>query len=71
MCRRSDSGAAVDPLGLIRVVHVGRTISGGPPMNEQNLEIALHHLRRISRASRRAQRVEAARRARHGTADEG
>lgn len=62
MCKRSrsDSGAVECPLGLVRVVHVGRTISGGPPMTEANVKIAVNHLRRISAARERAARAERA-----------
>lgn len=42
---------------MIRVVHVGRTISGGPEMSRKNIAIALHALRRISRAQRANQQV--------------
>lgn len=51
--RREGSGCG----GLIRVVHVGRTISGGPEMSRKNIAIALHALRRISRAQRANQQV--------------
>jgi len=58
MCRhRRDSTAVEFGLGLIRVVHVGTTISGGPPMTEQNIAIAVHHLRRVSMARERAARA--------------
>lgn len=43
--------------GLIRVRHVGRAISGGPAMTEENVKIAVHALRRISRAERANQQV--------------
>lgn len=43
--------------GLIRVRHVGRTISGGPKMTEENIMIAVHALRRVSRAKRASQQV--------------
>jgi len=43
--------------GLIRVRHVGRTISGGPKMTEENIKIAVHALRRGSRAQRASQQV--------------
>jgi len=43
--------------GLIRVRHVGRDISGGPEMNTENVKIAVHALRRISRAQRASQQV--------------
>jgi len=46
--------------GLIRVRHVGRTISGGPEMNEENVKIAVHALRRISKAKAKARRIAAA-----------
>lgn len=52
--RRDDNGYSG---GLIRVVHVGRTISGGPEMSKKNIAIALHALRRISRAQRANQQV--------------
>ncbi len=43
--------------GLIRARHVGRTISGGPEMSTQNIQIAVHALRRVSRAQRANQQV--------------
>ncbi|MFA5568147.1 MAG: AbrB/MazE/SpoVT family DNA-binding domain-containing protein [Trueperaceae bacterium] len=43
--------------GLIRVRHVGRAISGGPEMNAENIRIAVHALRRVSRAQRASQQV--------------
>lgn len=61
MCiRRRDSTAVEFGLGLFRVVHVGTTISGGPPMTTQNIAIAVHHLRRISKARQRAERAQLA-----------
>jgi len=60
MCRRRDPTADEFGLGLMRVVHVGTTISGGPPMTEENIAIAVHHLRRISKARERAERAERA-----------
>jgi len=52
MCKKNDGAEA----GLIRVRHVGRTVSGGPPMTAKNVAIALHALRRESAARRRAER---------------
>lgn len=43
--------------GLVRVRHVGRTISGGPEMTEENIKIAVHAMRRIGRAERASQQV--------------
>lgn len=42
---------------MIRVRHVGRAISGGPEMAEENIKIAVHALRRVSRAQRASQQV--------------
>lgn len=42
---------------MIRVRHVGRAISGGPEMTETNIKIAVHALRRVSRAQRASQQV--------------
>jgi len=50
---RDDSVGA----GLIRVRHIGRAISGGPEMNAENIRIAVHALRRVSRAQRASQQV--------------
>lgn len=42
---------------MIRVRHVGRTISGGPEMTRENVELALNALRRVSRAQRASRQV--------------
>jgi len=43
--------------GLIRVRHVARAISGGHKMNPENIRIAVHALRRVSRAQRASQQI--------------
>lgn len=67
MCvRRRDSTAVEFGLGLFRVVHVGTTISGGPPMTPENVAVAVHHLRRVSKARQRAERARLAQGGRKG-----
>jgi len=49
--------SSVVEAGLVRVYHVGRDISGGPEMNSRNVAIAVHALRRVSRAQRASQEL--------------
>lgn len=38
--------------GLFRIMHVGTTISGGPPMTKENVQLATRALNRVAAAKR-------------------